>query len=181
MSRSAPSVVVVVAAIAAASGAVLEGRWLSGAAPREKVKPALVVLVRHAEKAAEGADPGLTPEGEARARRLAAVLRRAKVEKLISSRFRRTQETLAVLAAEKRLEVTPIQDAADVAKALRALPPGALAVVAHHSFTLREILEALGVPAKEAQAVDTSLDVHDQLVVAAVHPDLETSWALLSY
>ena len=46
--------------------------WLTSLAPAALAAPDLVILVRHAEKAAEpGNDPALSPEGAQRAQALA--------------------------------------------------------------------------------------------------------------
>ena len=68
--------------------------------------PSLVILVRHAEKAAEPKDdPVLSPAGEQRAQQLADVLADAKVSAIITTQYRRTQLTAAPTA--KRFGITP--------------------------------------------------------------------------
>jgi phosphohistidine phosphatase SixA len=137
-------------------------------------------IVRHAEKAATPADdPGLTPEGTERAKRLAEVFKYGKVDKLIASEKLRTQETLAPLAAQQSLTITDkvgdegeVQaSATGVATLLRGYPPGTVSVVAHHSTTIRAILEELGIPAEQARTVNTG--VYDNLVVLLL-PDGQT-------
>ena len=117
--------------------------------------PTLVVLVRHAEREQEGADPCLLPEGTERAERLARIfanVKREEIQALVASEKCRTRKTLEPLSVSKgALAIEPIEGATNaetatlVADRLRSLPPGSLAVVAHHSFTLLPILEALGV------------------------------------
>ena len=56
--------------------------------------PTVVLLVRHAEKAAQPAqDPPLTDAGSARARALVAVARDAGVSAIITTQFLRTKNT----------------------------------------------------------------------------------------
>src|SRR5688572_14937113 len=58
-----------------------------------------VLLVRHAEKAAQPADdPPLTAEGEARAQALVQVARDAGVTAIVTTQFQRTRLTGAPLA-----------------------------------------------------------------------------------
>lgn len=111
--------------------------------------PVCVFLVRHAEKADDGTrDPGLTAEGEERARELARLLSRAGVTHLFASEFRRTGDTLAPLARASGLEVEalPARGVRDLARRLEDLPPGSVAVVAGHSNTVPALAALLGRP-----------------------------------
>jgi phosphohistidine phosphatase SixA len=148
----------------------------------------LMVLVRHAEREEAGADPCLLPEGKARAERLAQVFRNARVDALVASAKCRTKETLQPLAALKASQGAPVPieeieepqvpaTAAAVADRIRALPAGSLAVVAHHSFTLRQILEALGVPA--ASSID--VNVFDNFILVLVPAAGEPRMVPLTY
>ena len=68
--------------------------------------PDQVIVVRHAERAPEPKDdPALSAEGAARAELLAATLASAPVKTIITTHYRRTQETAAPLA--RQLGVTP--------------------------------------------------------------------------
>ena len=144
-------------------------------------KITVIALVRHAEKAGDSGDPGLTAAGRKRAEALERTFRGARVHALVSSALRRTKETLEPLAKAKGLTVESAAEAEDVVRVLKKLAPGSLAVVAHHSYTLRAILDGLGVPAGDAAAVDVGLDVHDQLLLVAIHPGLETRLVPLKY
>ena len=118
-----------------------------------------VFIVRHAEKDGEC----LSPEGKERARRLAEVFKYAKVHHLVASKLCRTRETLEPLAALQKIEAKQIAEvgdldvasAAEVAKLVRSYKPGDVSVVAHHSTTVQEIAEELGVPKGEARSIDT--------------------------
>ena len=116
--------------------------------------PALVLLVRHAEKAAEPADdPPLTAAGAARAQALAAALQDAGVTAIITTQLRRTRETAQPLATVRGLtpEVVPVRrgegeaHAAAVAAAVRR-HAGGVVLVAGHSNTVPAIIAALGGP-----------------------------------
>jgi broad specificity phosphatase PhoE len=70
----------------------------------------VVVVVRHADKAAEPADdPPLTPTGVKRAHDLAAALRNAGVSGTITTQLRRTRETAEPLATALGLTPEVIQ------------------------------------------------------------------------
>ena len=113
----------------------------------EAVEPVTVLLVRHAEKAADDPrDPGLTESGEERARAFARLAGSAGVTHLFATPYRRTRATLAPLARLTGLEVADVSaaDAAEVAARLRELAPGSIAVVAGHSNTTPQLVRALG-------------------------------------
>jgi broad specificity phosphatase PhoE len=132
------------------------GASLAGASAARAQEP-LVIVVRHAEKAAAPADdPALSAEGEARARALAAALADADVGAVVVTPRRRTAATAAPLAAARGLtpEVVPFGPAgADgvaaharaVAAAARRHRGGAVLVVGH-SNTVPAIVAALGGP-----------------------------------
>ena len=150
------------------------------AAPAPAVRRVTTVaLVRHGEKKGELTDPGLTAAGWERAQRLARVFKGAKVDALIASDLKRTQETLQPLADDKGLRLKALKAPADVARAVKALPEGSFAIVAHHSFTMREILQGLGVGAREIDALD--LEAYENLLLVTYHPDLETQLLVLKY
>lgn len=118
-------------------------------------EPAVVILVRHAERAAEPAnDPPLTPAGEARAAALAAALRDARVAGIVSTQFRRTLETAAPLARALGLVPDTVraggqsaaQHAQAVAAHVRSRYAGRTVLVVGHSNTIPPIIAALGGP-----------------------------------
>lgn len=117
--------------------------------------PRMVVLVRHAERAAEPAgDPSLTREGSARAEALADTLRSAGVTAIITTSLRRTKETAAPLAARLQPPLKPEAVSTEgeteahvraVAAAVRRHAGGVVLVVGH-SNTVPGIIGALGGP-----------------------------------
>src|SRR4029450_1360137 len=67
----------------------------------------VVVIVRHAEKAdAPNGDVALSDRGRARAEVLAAALRDARVDTIVTTELRRSRETAAPLASSRGL--TPV-------------------------------------------------------------------------
>lgn len=66
--------------------------------------------VRHAEKKKDAGDnPGLTPEGEARAKRLGQILKDAPLDKACSTNFKRTVQTAEL--ARKEMTKPPAAEA----------------------------------------------------------------------
>src|SRR4051812_23301146 len=66
------------------------------------------ILVRHAEKEANAADPknpNLTKEGEERAKRLSSMLEKQNVDAIYSTNFNRTKNTVKPLADAKGLTI----------------------------------------------------------------------------
>ena len=131
--------------------------------------PLTVFIVRHAEKGPENPDPSLTEAGRQRATELARVLTGAHISAVFASEFKRTQETVAPLAAQASLTpvVIPAGKTEELVSRLRALPPGSRALVASHSNLVHLIVERLSwvkIPAL------TDLD-YDRLVVVTVLGD----------
>jgi broad specificity phosphatase PhoE len=117
-------------------------------------EPALVVIVRHAEKAtAPKDDPPLSAAGAERARALANALAHAGVTAVVTTQLKRTQETAQPIvdALELTPEVVAVGDepvathAANVAAAVRRHSKGVVLVVGH-SNTVPDIIAALGGP-----------------------------------
>lgn len=125
-----------------------------------------VVVVRHAEKANDGTrDPDLTGAGRQRAEALADALGHARVGELIASQYKRTRQTLAVLALRRGLEISvvPAESGAiddhieSIASRVRDTDADGVIVIAGHSNTVPLIVEALSgsaVPAIEETEYD---------------------------
>lgn len=121
------------------------------ASAKDKAAP-IVILVRHAEKSAEGgSDPALSPTGAARADALKEALRDMPVTAIITTHFRRTRETAQPIAALRGITPQVISagkgsaHAEAVAAAVRQHGEGAVLVVGH-SNTVPAIIAALGGP-----------------------------------
>lgn len=115
-----------------------------------------VLLVRHAEKATTPADdPPLSALGRQRVEALGLLLAESGVTRIFASDKRRTQDTVAPLAARLGLtvEIVPAKEIAVLVAAIRA-QPGGVVLVAAHSNTLGEIAQALGAPAPPPIADD---------------------------
>ncbi len=120
------------------------------AAPAALAEPSLVIVVTHSERAGEPAgDPALSPEGRQRARQLADHLASANVEAIITTQWRRTQETAAVLAQRLGIEVQPVvtrrgEAAAHIDEVLAAVHKlSGLVLVVGHSNTVAGMVARL--------------------------------------
>ncbi len=114
-----------------------------------------VFVARHAERADGGAgaagmvtpanDPPLSAAGQARAARLASMLRSAGIAHVFTTEFRRTRETAAPLA--KQLKLTPVmsasKDPAPLVERVRQVKGNVLIV--GHSNTVPDLLKRLGI------------------------------------
>lgn len=114
--------------------------------------PTVVYLARHAEKKSESLDPSLTEDGKARAQALARELAGRRIGAIFVTQFARTRETAAPLAERLGVEQTVMTAGSDmeahvgeIVEAIRALPPGSIAVVIGHSNTIPAIIRSLGV------------------------------------
>lgn len=124
------------------------------AAPADTLRPLTVIVVRHAEKAAEPAsNPGLTAAGVARAAALDSALADAKVTAILVTPYRRNTETAAPIASRFGLTpiVVPITAQGGVklhalAMATKARELGGTVLIVGHSNTVGAVVEALGGP-----------------------------------
>ena len=105
-----------------------------------------VLLVRHAEKASFPAeDPPLTPEGEARAAKLAHVAGNAGVTTIFATNTLRTVRTAHDIATLLGLTpLTPGGTPQELADLILADHRGNTVLVVGHSNTVPDIIEALG-------------------------------------
>ena len=131
-----------------------------------------VVVVRHAEKAADqGKDPHLTEAGEERAALLDDMLRMLPLGGLYTSEYHRTRETLVPLAERTGVEIVtvPARESVETLTAERLLAdhPDQLVVIASHSNLAPAIVEALS--GAEAPEIDEA--TYDELFVVTLHED----------
>jgi len=106
----------------------------------------IVVIVRHAEKAANvGNDPDLSSAGRARAETLARILKDSGITAIFTTEFKRTQETAAPAATSTHVTPTVVaaKDTAALVAKLHQLNGNALVV--GHDDTIPNIVKALGI------------------------------------
>lgn len=150
-----------------------------GRAAAQTTAPVTVFVVRHAEKGPENPDPSLNPEGRKRAEALVRVLGDSKISATFASEFKRTQETVAPLAAAGGFTtvVIPATAVDSLVRRVRALPPGSRAVVASHSNLVHVIVERLsGVKLTPLTEAD-----YDRLMVVTVWGDGRGEVVVLRY
>jgi 2,3-bisphosphoglycerate-dependent phosphoglycerate mutase len=103
------------------------------------------ILVRHAEKADDGTtDPDLKPEGIERARRLGSLLKNTSIDAIYSTKYKRTKNTVSVLAGEKGLDVQVYESVKpEFIDELLARYSGKTILVGGHSNTTPQIANLL--------------------------------------
>ncbi|MEP7002333.1 MAG: phosphoglycerate mutase family protein [bacterium] len=120
-----------------------------------------IIVVRHAEKAAEpAADPPLTTAGATRADALTAFVRDAGVRAVISTQYARTRLTASPAATALGLPVETLDARLTpraTADSLLAKHRGHTVLVVGHSNTVPAIVEALGAP-RPADICDAGYD-----------------------
>lgn len=107
---------------------------------------ATFIVVRHAEKQADGEDPALAAAGHLRAQALADALRGQPLDAVYATRYRRARDTAAPTAHAHALELREYDAAgaaADFAAALRRDHPTGTVLVVGHSNTVPAIVAAL--------------------------------------
>jgi phosphohistidine phosphatase SixA len=140
-----------VASLALALAALVS---VSSGLAAQSVAPTVVIVVRHAEKAAQPAnDPPLTPTGVERAQALVLALADAKVDVVIHTPTVRTRETARPTAEKLGItpEILPLGPMAVHAAALAEMVrkhPGKTILVVGHSNTIMPYLAALGGPTR---------------------------------
>jgi phosphohistidine phosphatase SixA len=135
----------------------------------------LVYVTRHAEKGTESKDPNLTPQGQARARTLALILRKAAIKQVYSTATLRTTQTAQPLATQAGVEVH-IYDAgkpAIVIDKIKALPGPTLLV--GHSNTVPDLVRMLG-----GVAAPMAEDEFDRLYQISINADGSVTTVLLT-
>lgn len=133
------------AALALLATLVLPAAARAQAVPAPAGDSVVIFVVRHAEKAEDGSpDPDLTPEGRARAERLARILSDAGLIAVYSTDYARTRETATPTAEEAGLGVHLYDPDApgELAARLRSAPGRYLVV--GHSNTVPDLVRALG-------------------------------------
>ncbi len=142
-------------------------------------EPTTIIVVRHAEKVDNSTDPDLSEDGLDRAARLATMLQSMDIDGLFSTPFKRTRQTLGVIADKHGVTIqeydpknpNPVLDALKV-------DFGKTYLIAGHSNTAPHIVNYLS-----GNAVYTDLgdDVYDHLWIVHCYPDGTSKTVLLHY
>jgi phosphohistidine phosphatase SixA len=112
----------------------------------------VIVLIRHAEKAAGNGDVALAPAGVARAEALTEVLRDAGISAIVTTTALRTQQTAQPLGALLHLTAIAVERN-DVEQTVLERLPAAVLVIGH-SETVPSLVRAFGGPEVEISAYD---------------------------
>ncbi len=137
------------------------------AASADEGTPTTLILVRHAEKAADGTlNPPLTEKGTARAEELAYLLGHVELDAVYSTPFKRTQDTVLPSARAKGLEVLPYRaDQKDFLDRVLKNYKGGTVLICGHSNTIPILAnELLG--REEYAKLDDA--VYDNLFIVSV-------------
>lgn len=136
------------------------------------------ILVRHAEKAAEGgSDPELTPEGEKRAEAFAALFDKTEITTIYSTNYKRTHNTVKPLSLKKNIGINNY--AFIKHEALNDLikeNSGGTIVIAGHSNTIPEIANALVGAKRFEQFADDDYGNILVISVISVGKDAKVLW-----
>jgi broad specificity phosphatase PhoE len=138
-----------------------------------------VIVVRHGQKIDNTPDAGLSPQGEARAIRLATMLAAANVRAIYTTQYKRTMLMAAPTAKQSGITSVSIP-ASDTAALLARIGKHAkeeVVLVVGHSNTLPEILKGLG----HTTAVTVAEEDFDDLFVVAMQPSGVPSVVRLKY
>jgi len=130
-----------------------------------------VYIIRHAEKADNGGDPPLSPEGVTRAEELTHVLADAGIDAVFVTKTLRSRQTGEPIAKRLNLEPIDYDGAEELVRRILARRPGGRILVVAHSNTAREIAGLLGVqglPELEEKSFDRIFVVHRAGDVACV-------------
>lgn len=155
VSRWTQSAVLVASLAILCAGVAPAQTTATPATPRQpaSTQPALIILVRHAEKSTVGGtDPDLSDAGQARAKALVAAIADAHVTAIVTTTYKRTSQTADPIAAAHNITIEKVgldggtaMHVAAVAAAVRK-HPGEVVLVVGHSNTIPAIVTALGGP-----------------------------------
>jgi broad specificity phosphatase PhoE len=103
-----------------------------------------LILVRHAEKNDSSNDPELSEKGKLRAQKLSDLFADMKIDKLYSTPYNRTKQTLAIVATEKGLAIEKYNPS-DVSFSTILLENnlGKTALIVGHSNTIPNLVNFL--------------------------------------
>jgi phosphohistidine phosphatase SixA len=137
--------------------------------------PTIVFVTRHGEKASAGKDPELTAQGQARARTIATILRKAGIRNVFSTATMRTQQTAQPSAAQAGLQVQTYDSSKpmDVIEKIKTL--GGTTLLVGHSNTVPDLVKKLG-----GSALDMTDEEFDRLYQVIIAPDGSVTTLLLT-
>jgi broad specificity phosphatase PhoE len=129
-------------------------------------EPTAIYLVRHGEKAAQGKDPDLTAQGQARAQNIATILQKTGITSIFSTPTARTMQTAQPLATHSNVTVQAYDPKAPKALVEKVKSLNGAVLVVGHSNTLAELVRLFG-GAPGPEIADNEYDRLYQLNIAA--------------
>lgn len=128
-----------------------------------------IYIVRHAERADQSADSGLSTKGVGRAYRLRDMLHDAGITRIFTTEFKRTIETAQPLASEHHLTPQPIaaSDIDGLVSKVTGVGPRDRVLVVGHSNTVPALLNALHVD----PPISIAEDAYDDLFIVVPQRD----------
>lgn len=114
-------------------------------------------IVRHGEKNSSDpndSDPDLSDKGKKRAEDLMAYLRKFKFDAAFSTPYKRTYQTLNPLVNKKKISVHDYKNTTALVENIRKNYLGKKIIIAGHSNTVLEIIEAFGIHGPKPQIAD---------------------------
>lgn len=104
-----------------------------------------IIVMRHAEKEIQegNPDPDLSAAGKNRAQRLVTLLKSVKIDRLYATPYKRTQQTLAALAANRSLGIKMAPEKAEAFARLLLAATGETIVVAAHANSAPRLVNEL--------------------------------------
>ncbi|MCG9695796.1 phosphoglycerate mutase family protein [Shewanella sp. Isolate11] len=140
-------------------------------ATAEEASSRTIILVRHAEKLSDTDDPGLTVQGQQRAKALVEVLNKTPLSLAITTQFARTRETLAPLIKARELPHIMVAASRNITAHIAEIKQtinqhSGNIIIAGHSNTVPLIIQALGGP----KLPSLKEEQYDQLFILSI-PD----------
>ena len=141
---------------------------------------AYVVLVRHAEKAADADDPDLTEQGRKRANVLAKLMRPIENVAVYSTDFKRTRQTAQPTADEKSvpIQIYNARDPQQLFKSIKEERNGKTFLVVGHSNTTPMLTRALDLKSSYEQ-LDES--VYNKIFLVKLFADGQVESMVLDF
>lgn len=139
-----------------------------------------IIVVRHAEKAEDGTkNPSISEVGKTRAERLNKMLKEFTIDKLYSTPFARTMQTLQPIASSRNLKINDYHPSdKNFATNLLQNEKGKTIVVAGHSNTCPEIVNTL---INSPKHKDVDEDDYGKIWIVTFKNDQLTDCILLNY
>lgn len=141
--------------------------------PDRQEEPTTFILVRHAEKAADGSrNPALTAMGHQRALALARLFSQRPVNAVYSSNYSRTLETARPLATQNKLEIQlyePHKKQPLLESLKKEFPGKTVAIIGHSNTIPAAVNHLLG----EERLQELGESEYDKVFVVTVNPQGE--------